>query len=169
MSRNPGYSRAGPNGGYANGNGSYNGGGYNGYGGGDGSYDGRPSGERARRPGGYGGMSAQQDDYPPRPSNERERPRRPGGYGGLAQEDEMERRPSGRPRAQGGWLMGEAGLQGVTRALARSHGPPASSAARRSDAAESARMGAAPGTQTTDRAARQSRRSSSIYGRIGIS
>jgi len=105
MSRNPGYSRAGANGGYANGNGSYNGGGYNGYGGGgDGSYDGRPSGERPRRPGGYGGMSAQQDDYPPRPSNERERPRRPGGYGGLAQEDEMERRPSGdRERRAGGY------------------------------------------------------------------
>ncbi|RYO57984.1 putative exocyst complex component [Alternaria tenuissima] len=104
MSRNPGYSRAGANGGYANGNGNYAGGGYNGYAGGDGSYDDRPSGERPRRPGGYGGMSAQQDDYAPRPSNERERPRRPGGYGGLAQEDDMERRPSAdRERRPGGY------------------------------------------------------------------
>ena len=104
MSRNPGYSRAGANGGYANGNGNYAGGGYNGYTGGDGSYDNRPSGERPRRPGGYGGMSAQQDDYAPRPSNERERPRRPGGYGGLAQEDDMERRPSAdRERRPGGY------------------------------------------------------------------
>ncbi|KAL1793579.1 hypothetical protein ACET3X_008561 [Alternaria dauci] len=106
MSRNPGYSRAGANGGYANGNGNanYAGGGYNGYAGGDTNYDGRPSGERPRRPGGYGGMSAQPDDYAPRPSNERERPRRPGGYGGLAQEDDMERRPSGdRERRPGGY------------------------------------------------------------------
>ncbi|KAI1531278.1 Sec8-exocyst domain containing protein [Pyrenophora tritici-repentis] len=114
MSRNPGYSRAGANGGYANDNGGYNGGGYNGYAPpSDPNYDGRPSGERPRRPGGYGGLNPSPDDYAPRPSNERERsrpsndrPRRPGGYGGLAQEEEMDRRPSGererRPTGYGG-------------------------------------------------------------------
>ena len=112
MSRNPGYSRAGANGGgYANDNGAYNGYAPSA----DANYDSRPSGERPRRPGGYGGLNPSLDDYAPRPSVERERersrpsndrPRRPGGYGGLAQEEEMETRSSGererRPPGYGG-------------------------------------------------------------------
>ncbi|KAF1942073.1 hypothetical protein EJ02DRAFT_503063 [Clathrospora elynae] len=103
MSRIPGYSRAAPNGGYANGNGNGNGnGGYGGLGAAENSYDGRPSGERPRRPGGYGGLNAAEDDYPRRPSNERAR--RPGGYGALIQEEEAARRPSGdRERRPGGY------------------------------------------------------------------
>jgi exocyst complex component 4 len=108
MSRNPGYSQAGANGGYANGPAAYNGGGYNGYGASDASYNSRPSGERPRRPGGYGAMNAPADGYAPRPSVDRDRPRRPGGYGGLAQDDEVERRPSSdrdrdRDRRPGGY------------------------------------------------------------------
>ncbi|KAI8940802.1 hypothetical protein NX059_002065 [Plenodomus lindquistii] len=87
MSRNPGFPRAGANGGYTNGsytNGSYNNGApENGHGE-------RPSGERPRRPGGYGGLSMEQDTSPRRPSSDRdrerapdERPRRPGGYGAF--------------------------------------------------------------------------------------
>jgi exocyst complex component 4 len=120
MSRNPGYPRAGANGGYANGNGSYNGGGNNGYGAGDNGYDQRPSGERSRRPGGYGGIKPPpQDDYAPRPSNESGRPRRPGGYGGLAQEEDMARRPSNdserRPGGYGGLSARDESPRQVTR------------------------------------------------------
>ncbi|RAR01967.1 protein transport [Stemphylium lycopersici] len=98
MSRIPGYSQAGATGGGGGG------GGYNGYGASDANYEGRPSAERPRRPGGYGGINGPADSYPSRPSNERDRPRRPGGYGGLAQEDDMERRPSGdRDRRPGGY------------------------------------------------------------------
>jgi exocyst complex component 4 len=97
MSRIPGYSQAGPNGGYTNGNG--------GYGASNDDNGRRPSGERRQRPGGYGGMSAPTDDYPRRPSNDR--PRRPGGYGGIgAPADEYPRRPSGdsqRERRPGGY------------------------------------------------------------------
>jgi hypothetical protein len=59
MSRIPGYSRAGPNGGYTNG-GLSNGG----YGAPTDDNGRRPSGERPQRPGGYGGMNAPADDYP---------------------------------------------------------------------------------------------------------
>jgi exocyst complex component 4 len=120
MSRNPGYPRAGANGGYANGNGSYNGGGRNGSGAGDSGYNERPSGERSRRPGGYGGINPPpQDDYAPRPSNESGRPRRPGGYGGLAQEEDMARRPSNdserRPGGYGGLSARDESPRQVTR------------------------------------------------------
>ncbi|KAF2823741.1 hypothetical protein CC86DRAFT_354975 [Ophiobolus disseminans] len=92
MSRIPGYSQAGANGGYTNGNYAN---------GADGSA--RPSGERRQRPGGYGAMGAPPDDYPRRPSNDRQR--RPGGYGGINPRDEG-RRPSGdsqRERRPGGY------------------------------------------------------------------
>lgn len=105
MSRNPGYSRAGANGGYTNGTGGYNTVGYGGYNGAENGYEERPSGEqRRRRPGGYGAMSAIEDDYPRRPSNDSGRERRPGGYGGIAREDDVDRRPSpDRSRRPGGY------------------------------------------------------------------
>lgn len=93
MSRNPGYSRAGANGGYTNGN--YSNGGYGGYGAANDESGDRPSGERRRRPGGYGGIDASEGEYGRRPSGERARERRPGGYGGLSREDDYARRPSG--------------------------------------------------------------------------
>lgn len=110
MSRNPGYSRAGPNGGgYANGNAGYNNGTYGSYNGSVNSLDERPSGERPRRPGGYGGMAPVEDDYTRRPSNDSARERRPGGYGGLAREDDLDRRGSpDRPRRPAGY----GGMQG---------------------------------------------------------
>lgn len=112
MSRNPGYSRAGPGGGYTNGSGSGNGignGTYGSYNGSEASLDERPSGERRRRPGGYGGMGAAEDDFPRRPSNDNSRERRPTGYGGLAREDNLESRQSpDRPRRPGGY----GGMQG---------------------------------------------------------
>lgn len=97
MSRNPGYSRAGANGGYTNGNG-----GPGAYGASNGEYGGRPSGERRQRPGGYGGLGASEDSSPRRPGG--------GGYGGMgAPEDNYGRRPSGdsqrerRPAGYGGF------------------------------------------------------------------
>ena len=110
MSRDPGYSRAGANGAYTNGNGSYGS-----YSAASDDYAGRPSGESRRRPGGYGGMSAADDESrsPSRPSTDRQR--RPGGYGGInpaednyvprsSGERERERRPGGyggfQPRSQ---------------------------------------------------------------------
>lgn len=109
MSRNPGYSRAGANGGYTNGN--YTNAGYGGYGAAENGDGDRPSGERRRRPGGYGGLSAADDQSPQRPSNDRDRDRdrdqRPGGYGGyrgIARDDESARRPSSdRQRRPGGY------------------------------------------------------------------
>ncbi|KAJ4366950.1 exocyst subunit [Neocucurbitaria cava] len=92
MSRNPGYSRAGANGGYTNGN--YTNGGYGGYGAANDDNADRPSGERRRRPGGYGGIEAAEGEYAQRPSGERARERRPGGYGGLSREEDYARRPS---------------------------------------------------------------------------
>lgn len=108
MSRDPGYSRAGANGAYTNGNGSYNGsGGYGSYGASNEEYAGRPSGESRRRPGGYGGMAAADEESrsPSRPSTDRQR--RPGGYGGVTPaEDNYTSRPSGereRERRPGGY------------------------------------------------------------------
>ncbi|KAF1915375.1 Sec8 exocyst complex component-specific domain-containing protein [Ampelomyces quisqualis] len=100
MSRTPGYSQAGANGGYTNGN--Y---GHGGYGASGDDNSGRPAGERRQRPGGYGGMGAPADDYPRRPSNDRQR--RPGGYGAMpAPADDYPRRPSNdsqRERRPGGY------------------------------------------------------------------
>lgn len=107
MSRDPGYARPGPNGAYANGNGSYNSnGGYGSYGASGDDYGGRPSAESRRRPGGYGGMAAADDEArpPSRPSTDR--PRRPPGYGGVSSEDGQVPRPSGereRERRPGGY------------------------------------------------------------------
>jgi exocyst complex component 4 len=115
MSRNPGFARPGPNGGYANGNGSY--------GALNGDAANRTSGDRPRRPGGYGGMAAPEDDTARRPSNdsmrrpggyggdarrpsaESQRERRPGGYGGLTTREDEYARPqsSGRDRRPGGY------------------------------------------------------------------
>jgi hypothetical protein len=66
-------------------------------------------------------------------------------------------------------VMEEAALQRATRALARSHGLPVSNAAQRNVVAESDRTGAGPGTQTMDRVAKQSRRCSNTYNKIGDS
>jgi exocyst complex component 4 len=119
MSRNPGYPRAGANGGYANGNGSYSNGGYGGYPADDNAYDERPSSERSRRPGGYGGMGAPDDDYRPRPSNERAR--RPGGYGGRGPEDDTASRLSADrergPAGYGGLSGGQDEPRRVTRPI----------------------------------------------------
>lgn len=109
MSRNPGYSRAGANGGYTNGtynnnNNNNSNGGYGGYGAAESENGDRPSGERRRRPGGYGGLNAADDQSPRRPSNDREREQRPGGYGGIARDDDSARRPpSDRERRPGGY------------------------------------------------------------------
>ena len=125
MSRNPGYSRAGANGGYSNGN-YNNSGGYGGYGAADDANGDRLGGDRRRRPGGYGGMSAVEDDYAQRPNTERDRDRRPGGYGGISRDDDISRRPSGgstdrdrqpdrRPSGYGGFSAREEDTPQVTR------------------------------------------------------
>ncbi|KAF3053262.1 hypothetical protein E8E11_006896 [Didymella keratinophila] len=108
MSRDPGYSRAGANGAYTNGNGGYNSnGGYGSYGASNDDYAGRPSGESRRRPGGYGGLGGGDDESrsPSRPSTDR--PRRPGGYGAMnPAEDSYASHPSGessRERRPGGY------------------------------------------------------------------
>ncbi|CAO2649431.1 Nn.00g068160.m01.CDS01 [Neocucurbitaria sp. VM-36] len=117
MSRNPGYSRAGANGGYTNG--TYSNGGSGGYGAANDDHVDRPSGERRRRPGGYGGIEASEGEYAQRPSGERARERRPGGYGGLSREDDYARRPSGssdrRPAGYGSYPGSTEEAQQVTR------------------------------------------------------
>lgn len=108
MSRDPGYSRAGANGAYTNGNASYNSNGtYGSYGASTDDYAARPSGESRRRPGGYGGLGGGDDESrsPSRPSTDRQR--RPGAYGGVSPaEDNYPSRPSGesaRERRPGGY------------------------------------------------------------------
>lgn len=118
MSRDPGYSRAGANGGYTNGtygNGAESSGrpsgerrqrpgGYGAMSALTDDYPRRPSNDSVRRPGGYGAMSAPTDNYPRRPSNDSQRERRPGGYGGFnAREDEDGRPSSSRSRRPGGY------------------------------------------------------------------
>lgn len=66
-------------------------------------------------------------------------------------------------------VMEEAALQGVTRALVKSHGLPALNAAQRNAVAESDRTGAGPGMQTMDKVARRSRRFFNTYNKTGNS